>query len=85
MAGEFELIARITEGLTVGDDVVLSVGDDAAVLRPTGDTVVTTDILVENVHFKRQWSPARAVGRKAVAVNVSDGDAFGEAAIERSI
>lgn len=77
VAGEFELIERITGGLSVGDDVLLGVGDDAAVLRYAGDTVVTTDLLIENVHFKRQWSPARAVGRKAVAVNVSDVEAMG--------
>ncbi|CAL8977777.1 Thiamine-monophosphate kinase [Tessaracoccus sp. O5.2] len=77
MAGEFELIDRITEGLTVGDDVVLGVGDDAAVLAPSGNIVVTTDMLIENVHFRRAWSPARAIGRKAVAVNVSDVEAMG--------
>ncbi|MDO5676624.1 MAG: thiamine-phosphate kinase [Propionibacteriaceae bacterium] len=77
MTGEFELIARVTEGLEVNSDVVLSVGDDSAVVSLQGDTVVCTDILVENVHFKRQWSPAHAVGRKAVAVNVSDLEAMG--------
>ena len=77
MIGEFELIARITEGLEVNSDVVLSVGDDSAVVALQGDTVVCTDILIENVHFKRQWSPAHAVGRKAVAVNVSDLEAMG--------
>ena len=77
MPGEFELISSITEGLSVGDDVVLPAGDDAAVLRPAGDIVVTTDLLVENVHFKRQWSPARAIGRKAIAVNVSDVESMG--------
>ena len=77
MIGEFELIARVTEGLEANDDVVLSVGDDSAVVSLKGDTVVCTDILIENVHFKRQWSPAHAVGRKAVAVNVSDLEAMG--------
>ncbi len=77
MDTEFALIDQIVEGITATDDVVLGPGDDAAVLRPTGDIVVTTDILVENVHFKRQWSSARSLGRKAVAVNVSDVESMG--------
>lgn len=74
---EFEMIARLTADLEVGPDVVVPVGDDAAVVALKGDTVVCTDILIENVHFRRQWSPAHAVGRKAVAVNVSDLEAMG--------
>ncbi|MFV0428534.1 MAG: thiamine-phosphate kinase [Arachnia sp.] len=79
MASEFELIRRLTQGLEPGPSVLLGPGDDAAVLRPDGDIAVTCDLLVENVHFKRQWSSGFDVGRKAVAVNVSDVEAMGAA------
>lgn len=75
--GEFELIADVTADLPAGPDVVLGVGDDAAVLRPDGDVVVTTDMLVAGIHFRQNWSPALQIGRKAVAVNVSDVEAMG--------
>lgn len=75
--GEFELISDVTADLNVGEDVILGVGDDAAVLRPAGDVVVTTDMLVEGIHFKQNWSPAFQIGRKAVAVNVSDVESMG--------
>lgn len=74
---EFELIDEITRGVINGEDVVVPVGDDAAVLDFTGHTVVSTDLLIENVHFKRSWSTAHAVGRKSVAVNVSDVESMG--------
>ncbi|MDO5092678.1 MAG: thiamine-phosphate kinase [Propionibacteriaceae bacterium] len=77
MTGEFDLIAEITDGLALGEDVLLGPGDDAAVIRPDGDLVVTTDVLIENVHFKRSWSQAFQIGRKAVAVNVSDVESMG--------
>lgn len=75
--GEFELIADIVADLYQGDGVMLGPGDDAAVLRISGDLVVTTDLLIEEVHFKRSWSPPFEIGRKAVAVNVSDVEAMG--------
>lgn len=77
MSSEFEMIAELTDGLAFGSDVRLGPGDDAAVLVPRGDIVITTDVLIENVHFKRSWSPAFQTGRKAVAVNVSDVEAMG--------
>jgi thiamine-monophosphate kinase len=74
--GEFGLIARITERLAAaGPDrrVVLGPGDDAAVLRlDDGDVVVTTDVLVDGVHFRRDWSTAYDVGRRAAAANLAD-------------
>lgn len=77
MSDEFEIIASITQDLSVNEHVVLGPGDDAATLRFDGNAVVSTDILAENVHFKPAWSTAQQVGRKAVAVNVSDIEAMG--------
>ena len=76
-AGEFALIDAITSGLVLGDDVLLGPGDDAAVLAVDGAVVTSVDVLVEGVHFRRDWSEAHDVGRKAVAVNVADLEAMG--------
>ena len=81
--GEFGLIDRLHDQLgEVADarDLVVGIGDDAAVYRVGGAGaggadrvhVVTTDALVEGVHFDRTYVPLRALGWKAVAVNVSD-------------
>jgi thiamine-monophosphate kinase len=77
--GEFELIARFTRALPLwGEGVRLSVGDDAAVLRPPrGEALVATvDAVVEGVHFDARFTPAE-VGWKALAVNLSDLAAMG--------
>ncbi len=57
--------------------LIRGIGDDAAVLAGDGKTVVTTDLLIEDVHFKLDRTPPRLLGRKSVAVNVSDLSAMG--------
>lgn len=75
--GEFDLVARITAraatAMGTREDVVLGIGDDAAVLRlPAGrQLVVATDTLNEAVHFPVETAPAD-IGWKALAVNLSD-------------
>jgi len=71
-----EAIRRVLSG--AGPEVRVGVGDDAAVLAPTaGELVITTDALVENVHFLRGSTGARDLGHKAIVVNVSDIAAMG--------
>lgn len=76
--GEFALVGAIGERLEQTERVFIGPGDDAAVLRaPKGHVVVSTDLLVENRHFRREWASATDIGHKAAAQNLSDINAMG--------
>ncbi len=81
MISELDLIQRIREQAVPADGKLLKgIGDDCAVFAPSGAenaTLVTTDTLVEGVHFDLAWHPPVLLGQKAVAVNVSDIAAMG--------
>ncbi|WP_235297712.1 thiamine-phosphate kinase [Portibacter marinus] len=72
--GEFGLIEHLTKYFVdVQESTVKSVGDDAAVIQSLGlETVVSTDMLVEGIHFDLMYSPLKHLGYKSVVVNVSD-------------
>ena len=70
--GEFGLIERLRQKLGLRPGVITGIGDDAAVLAPLACPVVSTDALIEGVHFRRDWTSPRLLGRKAMAVNLSD-------------
>lgn len=77
--GEFGFIDRIARSIPAAAGVRLGIGDDCAALSlPPGELLLTTtDLLIEQVHFRHDWTDLRTLGRKSVAVNVSDIAAMG--------
>ncbi|HVV09773.1 thiamine-phosphate kinase [Amycolatopsis sp.] len=76
--GEFGLIRAVTENRRQPEATLLGPGDDAAVVAmPDGRVAASTDVLVQGVHFRLDWSTPEQVGRKAVAVNLADIAAMG--------
>lgn len=73
--GEFGLIDRLTENIApIQPSTIKGVGDDAAVIASDAEKVklLTTDLLIENIHFDLMYVPLKHLGYKAVAVNLSD-------------
>lgn len=70
--GERGLLEYLRQRIPRGDGVILGVGDDTAVVETGASTLVTTDSMVEGVHFLREWTPAKLLGRKALSINLSD-------------
>jgi thiamine-monophosphate kinase len=72
--GEFGLIEHLTKNFEIQNaSTVVSIGDDAAVIDHLGNqTVITTDLLIEDIHFDLSYTPLKHLGYKSVVVNVSD-------------
>jgi thiamine-monophosphate kinase len=72
--GEFGLIEHLTKNIELQNaSSVIGVGDDAAVIDHFGkQTVITTDLLIEGIHFDLMYSPLKHLGYKSVVVNLSD-------------
>lgn len=77
--GEFGLIGRIAERVGAQDGVRCGIGDDAAALDPSPGTVqlITSDMLLEGIHFDLDYTSPEMLGRKSLAVNLSDLAAMG--------
>ena len=71
--GEFGLIDRISKNFSNNQaSTILGIGDDAAIISPEENMVISTDILTEGIHFDLSYFPLKHLGYKAVVVNISD-------------
>ena len=83
MASESELIAALSavfkrSDSNVLENVIIGIGDDGAVIAPSSHkSVLATDMAVEGVHFKREWSTLKEIGAKITAANLADIYAMG--------
>ena len=78
--GEFGLLRRVRNWMRASDpSLIRGIGDDVAVFETKEGSVLlaTTDILIEGIHFKRSWMDPYCLGKKALAVNLSDMGAMG--------
>ena len=76
--GEFEIIDRMRSKFGSNKFVVLGSGDDAAILdTPDGDVVIGTDMAIEGVHFRTDWSSSIQIGQRIAAQNFADIAAMG--------
>jgi len=78
-SGEFGLISRIAAQVHSHQGVITGIGDDAAVtvLTPDMQLLTSTDMLMEDIHFRRRWHDPYRLGRKSLAVSISDLAAMG--------
>jgi thiamine-monophosphate kinase len=74
LMGEFRFIEKIENTIKTGPSVISGIGDDCAVLeyKKNKHLLLTTDMIIEGVHFAKESASAKAIGRKALAVNISD-------------